>query len=283
MTSAVDFLAGYGGRQRVAEAFAAQNLSPDFAHALLAARSSLFGAGNRRRLFGQFDDLLRDNGPAVIGDLETGIQDSKAADSPAPAPYAVQLRSIKLRNWKVFERARFDFPRFSAGRPVVLIGGKNGYGKTSLLEAILFGLYGQGALLNVDRALRVGGGQSGSVRAKQYRQIIDRIFHEPARARGDEVAAVHLSFETSNGPLEVERRWYMRTGGHSSDDDEVCRESFWGLRRAEPADREVESARSRIRSGWGRSRASGGPGLWPGVDSVPNRRGCQAGACSIRP
>lgn len=221
MTSAVDLLAEYGGRQRVAEAFVAQNLSPDFAQALLAARSSLFGAGNRRRLFGQFDDLLRDDGPADIGSLEAGIPDSKAADSPAPATYAVQLRSIKLRNWKVFERARFDFPSFLAERPVVLIGGKNGYGKTSLLEAILFGLYGQGALLNVDRALRFGGGQSGSVRAKQYRQIIDRIFHEPARTRGDEVAAVHLSFETSNGPLEVERRWYMRTGGHSTDDDEV--------------------------------------------------------------
>ena len=32
---------------------------------------------------------------------------------------------------------------------------------------------------------------------------------------------MHLSFETSNGPLEVERRWYIRTGGYPSDDDEV--------------------------------------------------------------
>lgn len=221
MTSAVDLLAEYGGRQRVAEAFAAQNLSPDFVHALLAARSSLFGAGNRRRLFGQFDDLLRHDGPADTGDLDAGIRHLQAADSPTPTPCAVQLRSIKLRNWKVYEHAQFDFPRFMTGRPVVLVGGKNGYGKTSLLEAILFGLYGQGALLNVDRALRIDGGQSGSVRARQYRQIIDRIFHEPARARGDEVAAVHLSFETSNGPLEVERRWYIRTGGQTSDDDEV--------------------------------------------------------------
>ena len=139
MTGAFDSLDGYGGRDRVAEAFAAQNLSPDLARALLAARSSLFGAGNRRRLFAQFDDLLRDGGHAAIGDLEAGIQDPKAADSAAPASSAVQLRSIKLRNWKVFGRARFDFPRLVTGRPVVLIGGKNGYGKTSLLEAILFG------------------------------------------------------------------------------------------------------------------------------------------------
>ena len=221
MTGAVDLLDGYGGRNRVAEAFAAQNLSPDLAHALLAARSSLFGAGNRRRLFAQFDDLLRDGGHAATGDLEAGIQDPKAADSAAPASSAVQLRSIKLRNWKVFERARFDFPRLVTGRPVVLIGGKNGYGKTSLLEAILFGLYGQRALLDVDRALRADGGHSGSARVAHYRRIIERAFHEPARARGEEVAAVHLSFETSNGPLEVERRWYVRTGGHSSDDDEA--------------------------------------------------------------
>ena len=219
MKGAVDSLDGYGGRDRVAEAFAAQNLSPDLARALLAARSSLFGAGNRRRLFAQFDDLLRDGGHAAIGDLEAGIQDPKAADSAAPASSAVQLRSIKLRNWKVFERARFDFPRLVTGRPVVLIGGKNGYGKTSLLEAILFGLYGQRALLDVDRALRTDGGHSA--RVAHYRRIIERAFHEPARARGEEVAAVHLSFETSNGPLEVERRWYIRTGGHPSDDDEV--------------------------------------------------------------
>ena len=115
MTGAVDLLAGYGGRKRAAEAFAAQNLSPDLAHALLAARSSLFGAGNRRRLFVQFDELLRDGGPAAIEDLEAGIQDPKAADFAAPAPYAVQLRSIKLRNWKVFERAQFDFPSLTTG------------------------------------------------------------------------------------------------------------------------------------------------------------------------
>ena len=221
MTGAVDLLVGYGGRKRVAEAFAAQNLSPDLAHALLAARSSLFGAGNRRRLFVQFDGLLRDGGPAAVGDLETGIQDPKAAESAVSASYSVQLRSIKLRNWKVFKRAQFDFPNLATGRPVVLIGGKNGYGKTSLLEAILYGLYGQRALLDVDRALRADGTQSGSARATHYRKIIDRAFHEPARARGEEVASVHLSFETSNGPLEVERRWYFRAGGHSSDDDEV--------------------------------------------------------------
>ena len=221
MIGAVDLLAGCDGHKRVAEAFAAQSLSPDLAHALLAARSSLFGAGNRRRLFGQFDALLCDGGPAAIGDLEAGIQDPNAADSTAPASHAVQLQSINLRNWKVFERVRFDFPPLVTGRPVVLIGAKNGYGKTSLLEAILFGLYGQRALLDVDRTLWTGGGQSGSTRATHYRHIIDRAFHEPARARGEEVATVHLSFETSNGPLEVERRWYIRTGGHSSDDDEV--------------------------------------------------------------
>lgn len=221
MTSAGDLMVGHGGRKRVAEAFAAQNLSADLAHALLAARSLQFGAGNRRRLFRQFDDLFRDEGPAAVGGFRAGIQDSEDVEFGSPPPYAVQLRSIELRNWKVFKRARFDFPRLVMGRPVVLIGGKNGYGKTSLLEAILFGLYGQRALLDVDRALRVDGGRSGSVLAANYRQFIGRAFHEPARAGGEEVAAVHLSFETSIGPLEVERRWYVRAGGHSSDDDEV--------------------------------------------------------------
>ena len=66
----------------------------------------------------------------------------------------------------------------------------------------------------------------------------------------------------------------------------VCRESVWGLRRTRPQRQEVASVLTRSRGGWGRSRASGGPGLWPGVDGARSRRGCQAaaaGSYSMRP
>lgn len=220
MTGAIDLLATYGGRERVLKAFADRELSPDLARGLLSARSALFGAGNRRRLFARFDALL---GSSLSDRAEPAGTEPDAGRHRLEAGLdtAVQLRSLELRNWKVFERALFEFPAFSADRPVVLIGGKNGYGKTSVLEAILFGLYGQRALLDVDRALRADGGGSGSARAASYRQIIDRAFHEPARTRGEGVAVVRIVFDTLDGPFGVERRWFFGEDDRSSDENEV--------------------------------------------------------------
>ena len=50
------------------------------------------------------------------------------------------LRSIQFRDWKAYANGTFDFPIPTKNKNVVLIGAKNGYGKTSLLEGIILGL-----------------------------------------------------------------------------------------------------------------------------------------------
>ena len=62
----------------------------------------------------------------------------------------------------------------------------------------------------------------------------------------------------------------------------VCRESTQRLGQAHRCRREGVSASVGARGGWGRSRTSGGPGLWPGVDGAPSRRGGQAVAVEAR-
>jgi DNA sulfur modification protein DndD len=69
----------------------------------------------------------------------------------------VYLKSIVLRDWKVYApEVQFDFPEPGRRKNVVIIGAKNGFGKTSLLEAIIFGLYGRDAMPLVARAEQGG-------------------------------------------------------------------------------------------------------------------------------
>lgn len=62
------------------------------------------------------------------------------------------LRSIQLRDWKAYADAAFEFPVPTKNKNVVLIGAKNGYGKTSLLEALILGLYGRDGMNALARA-----------------------------------------------------------------------------------------------------------------------------------
>ncbi|MEK0082649.1 AAA family ATPase [Benzoatithermus flavus] len=52
----------------------------------------------------------------------------------------MHLRKIELKDWKAYVSASIELPRPTEGRNVILVGAKNGYGKTSLFEAIVLGL-----------------------------------------------------------------------------------------------------------------------------------------------
>lgn len=56
------------------------------------------------------------------------------------------ISQITLRDWKLFTSAVFYFPAPEVGRNIVLVGAPNGYGKTSLFEAIVLGMFGRDGL-----------------------------------------------------------------------------------------------------------------------------------------
>ncbi len=121
------------------------------------------------------------------------------------------LRSIELYNWKAFESARFEFPSAESRRNVVLIGAPNGYGKTSLFEAIAFGLYGKDGLRLV---MRAGAAADEERRAFNYREFLQRALNRRAAAAGRMSCKVTLRFEDERKtPIEIERSWFFTEAG----------------------------------------------------------------------
>ncbi len=126
----------------------------------------------------------------------------------------MRLRSIILRNWKAYRRAELLLPGDDI-QNVVVVEGNNGAGKTSLLEAITFGLYGRAGLALVARA-------SGSGRPDQsYDGFLERALNVAARGRAARMS-VRLEFESGEDLVGIERSWHFTPAGrHRRDDEEV--------------------------------------------------------------
>ena len=129
----------------------------------------------------------------------------------------MHLRTLTLRNWKAFSQARFDFPAPSEGRNVILIGGKNGHGKTSLFEALALGLYGRDGLRLVQRA---GPAATEERLAQSYRSFMTRAFNAQAAREQRGSAHVGLIFENEDGEkIEIERTWHFGASGDLRQND----------------------------------------------------------------
>ena len=64
------------------------------------------------------------------------------------------ISRIKLTNFKAYQNAEFNFPQpQDNGGNLVLIGALNGHGKTTLLEALYLGLYGEKCVDRLKRAV----------------------------------------------------------------------------------------------------------------------------------
>jgi len=131
------------------------------------------------------------------------------------------LRRIEIKDWKAYVNTRFEFPRPTPDSNVVLIGAKNGYGKTSLFEAIVLGLFGRDGLPLIARAPF---GASADDRLQfSYNQFLADTLHRNALREGRHSASVELSFEEEDrGPLIIRRIWYFAGDGrHKPEDEEV--------------------------------------------------------------
>lgn len=178
--------------------------------ALLISARNLYGSsGNRRRLFNRFDEILA--APLDWSSLDWN-------PSMTRATRAFHFRRIVLRNWKAFEYADLDFAA-PLDRPVALIGGNNGNGKTSLLEALAVGLYGVHAYIDRSRLARESEGTAAPKRS-DYRQMIERAMHYQSYERGDRDMSVVIEIDAEDGSFEIERRWYFGDVGDFIEDDE---------------------------------------------------------------
>jgi DNA sulfur modification protein DndD len=103
----------------------------------------------------------------------------------------MHLRSVSLRNFKAYETARLDIPAPTEGKNIVLIGGKNGFGKTTLFEALALGLYGRDGIRLI---LRAGAAIDEDRRAMNFREFMGRSLNRTALRNGLYDCRIELGF-----------------------------------------------------------------------------------------
>lgn len=117
------------------------------------------------------------------------------------------ISSIKLKNFKSYDDAEFTFPEAKEGKNLVIIGAKNGHGKTTLLEAIYLGMYDKDAISHLDRA--------GLTEKRNYKEYLNSALYHGANSSNDQYVieiTIELMKRNINKELEgirVHRKWYF--------------------------------------------------------------------------
>ena len=116
------------------------------------------------------------------------------------------ISKIELTNFKSYQHAEFEFPQPEDGKNIVLIGGMNGYGKTSVLEALYLCLYGKDAMSHLARA----GLKTDDYRG--YPTFLERALNGEAKRNGTDIMSVRVVIHRSAGTgIDILRRWYFRS------------------------------------------------------------------------
>jgi DNA sulfur modification protein DndD len=127
------------------------------------------------------------------------------------------IKTIQLRNWKSYADVSFDFDTYSNKRNVVLVNANNGYGKTSLLEAVILGLFGKSGLHLVGRAHN-----EESADAVSYNEFLQRALHVPAQEQGiNSSASVKIVFDGNDleERITIQRVWYFAGNGRFKEEE----------------------------------------------------------------
>lgn len=107
------------------------------------------------------------------------------------------IKKLTLRNFGVY--AGENTFLFEGQKPIVLVGGMNGRGKTTFLEAVLLALYGSNSFAYSESD------------QKTYTQYLRSYVN---RSESNKTCGVELEFEINNGVKEnyiVKREWNALT------------------------------------------------------------------------
>lgn len=135
------------------------------------------------------------------------------------------ISRLELICFKSYQHQVFLFPEPTDGKNIVLIGGMNGYGKTSILEALYLCLYGKDAMVHLARAgLKTD-------EKKGYPTFLERAFNGEAKRDGLDTMGVRIVInKTKTKGVDISRKWYFRANGNWTNEEEaVVREVVRGV------------------------------------------------------
>jgi DNA sulfur modification protein DndD len=119
---------------------------------------------------------------------------------------------IEILNLFSYRQAVFDLSGPVHGRNIALISGRNGYGKTSFLNAIKLLFVGPNA--DLCRAVQRG----RELKPKEYVLGLGEewlgIMNRQARRRGETRCEVRIRWNEPDGPVEALRRWDLSGGAY---------------------------------------------------------------------
>jgi len=123
------------------------------------------------------------------------------------------ISKLELTNFKSYQHQVFDFPAPEDGRNIVLVGGMNGFGKTSLLEALYLGLYGKEAITHLARA--------GLKSETGYPSFLERALHGQASRNGREIMSVMVQISINgHEAFQFLRKWFFTKSGEWTNGNE---------------------------------------------------------------
>ena len=130
------------------------------------------------------------------------------------------ISKIELTKFKSYQHAELVFPEPTEEQNIVLIGGMNGYGKTTILEALYLCLYGSDAMAHLARA---------GLKTDEYRgypTFLEKALNGEARRDGADLMSVRVVIHrTKTKAVDILRRWYFKgSTGAWLEEEAVVRE-----------------------------------------------------------
>lgn len=124
------------------------------------------------------------------------------------------ISKLELTNFKSYQHQVFEFPPPQAGKNIVLVGGMNGFGKTSLLEALYLGLYGKEAITYLARA--------GLKAETGYPSFLERALHGQALRNSRDSMSVMVQINLNeHEAFQFVRKWFFSRSGEWNNDEEL--------------------------------------------------------------